>query len=81
MSRHDDLEREFDAIINDPKPETFQTGQGILDMRVNRVLALLGKAVVRLDRTSGRLAMVNIALTITLAVIGVIQIVLMVKGH
>lgn len=81
MRKHDDLESQFDAILKDPKPEAYQTGQGVIDMRVNRVLALLGKSITGLDRTSGRLSCVNIALTVAVILIGVLQIILMLKGH
>lgn len=46
-----------------------------------RATSNLGLAVIRLDRTSARLAKANIVIAIVLAVIGVVQVVLMVKGH
>jgi hypothetical protein len=34
-----------------------------------------------LDRTSSRLAIVNIILTVVVVLIGVLQVVLMIRGH
>ena len=54
---------------------------GWTDMNVRPSILLLTEAVLRLDKTSTRLARVNIALTIALAVIGILQIYLMARGH
>ena len=43
--------------------------------------ALLGIAVRKLDQTSKRLAWVNIALTVALAIIGIVQVCLMLHGR
>jgi hypothetical protein len=58
------------------------------DPRVPRALNVLVKSILLLDETSGKLARTNIRLTTmytvmtaVLLVIGIIQIVLMVRGH
>jgi hypothetical protein len=48
---------------------------------VVRGLSLLGLSIVRLDRTSSRLATIYIWLTVALGIIGVVQVVLMFRGH
>ena len=48
---------------------------------MTKAIAFLGKAVLRLDRTSTRLAIVNIVLTAVILIVGLIQIVLMLRGH
>ncbi len=73
----EDLDREFDR---------FTVGEGggqsnYGDARTTKAIGFLGKAVVRLDRTSSRLAIVNIVLTTVILIVGVIQIVLMIRGH
>lgn len=44
-------------------------------------LSLLGLSVLRLDETSTRLAKVNIWLTVVILLVGLVQILLMVRGH
>jgi hypothetical protein len=51
------------------------------DYRVAPAVGILTEAVIRLDKTSRRLSIVNIVLTVVLGVIGGIQIWLMVRGH
>jgi len=51
------------------------------DSRAILGVALLGQAIVNLDRTSTRLAVVNVILAVILAAIGVMQICLMLHGH
>lgn len=74
--KHDELEAEFVKILRQPSSPTSYG-----DRNVELALAHLGLAVVRLDKTSGFLARVNIGLGVVLAFIGIIQIVLMVRGH
>ncbi len=49
--------------------------------QLGHTVVLLGKAILRLDRTSSRLAIVGIVLTIVVVITGIIQTVLMLKGH
>jgi hypothetical protein len=51
------------------------------DYRVAPALGVLVKAVVRLDKSSSRLATVNILLTVVILFLGIVQVVLMFKGH
>ena len=51
------------------------------DYRVAPALGVLVKAVVRLDKSSGRLATVNIWLTVVILAVGLLQVVLMFRGH
>lgn len=46
-----------------------------------RPSVLLGIAIRKLDRTSARLALANVALAVVLAIIGMIQVWLMLHGH
>jgi hypothetical protein len=54
---------------------------GGTDSRGMLGIALLGQAIVKLDRTSTRLAVANVVLAVILAAIGGVQIFLMVRGH
>ena len=51
------------------------------DFPLRRAVAGLGKSVRKLDASSSRLATVNIALTVVILMVGIVQIVLMVRGH
>ena len=80
MAKHDELERGFDEILKG-KPDLYQTaGSTTLNMNVARAVSLLGKAVIRLDATSSRLARVNIVLTVVVVLIGIVQVVLMFRS-
>jgi hypothetical protein len=46
-----------------------------------RGLALLGVAVIRLDRTSSRLAIVNLGMTLMIFFLGITQVVLRWRGN
>lgn len=78
-----DLEKLFLETLEKPStPSSFG------DRAVELTLARLGLSVIRLDRSSSELARVNVRLTKTytwltaaLFVMGIIQIVLMVRGH
>jgi hypothetical protein len=71
-----DLEQRFDAILADKT-----TGSNVHDFELRRAVAALGKAVLRLDASSSRLATVNIVLTVVLLAVGVFQAYLMLRGH
>jgi hypothetical protein len=80
MAKNDELEKAFELIWTG-KPDLYHTGGGtVIDTNVSRALALLGKGVVRLDGTSSRLAVVNIVLTAVILLVGVVQIVLMLRA-
>jgi len=51
------------------------------DYRVAPALGVLVRAVVRLDKSSSRLATVNIWLTVVILVVGLLQVVLVFRGH
>jgi hypothetical protein len=74
----EDLEGDFQklaAMIADTALTPWQNAT------VVKGLSLLGIPIVRLDRTSSRLAKVYIWLTVVLGIIGIVQIVLMLRGH
>jgi len=72
----DDLEKRFDEVLADRT-----TGSNVHDFELRRAVAALGKAVLRLDRSSSRLWMINLALTMVILVLTVVQVCLMVKGR
>jgi hypothetical protein len=80
MEQKDDLEGQFDTIFAEATREKVVTEAGFHTKRIVSAIALLGKSTVRLDRTSSRLAKVNIALTVVVVLIGILQLVLMFWG-
>ena len=56
-------------------------GVGTTDPRAIKAMMVPGKAIMRLDTTSATLARVNIALTVVILVVGILQLVLMARGH
>ena len=72
----DDLDKLFDDILADRTE-----GSNVHDFPLRRAVAGLGKSVRKLDASSSRLAAVNIALTVVILIVGVVQIALMVRGH
>ena len=80
----DEIENAFKEILKEPPPSSGSrvVGVGTYDLQMLlRGVARLGLSVIRLDKTSARLAKANIVLGIALALIGVIQVVLVVRGH
>jgi hypothetical protein len=76
MAKHEDpIETELGRL------ETQQGFTTLQDQRTVPSIFLLTKAVIRLDKTSSRLAKIYIWLTVILGIIGVVQIVLMLRGH
>ena len=73
----EELDREFDRLT----ATTGASQSNFGDVGMTKAIAFLGKAVLRLDRTSTRLAIVNIVLTAVILIVGLIQIVLMLRGH
>jgi hypothetical protein len=74
----ENLEAEL-AKLKATIPESAQTFWQ--NATVVKGLSLLGLSIVRLDRTNTRLAKVNIGLTIVILLVGIVQIVLMVRGR
>jgi len=72
----DDLERRFDDVLAD-----LTTGSNVHDFELRRAVAALGKAVLRLDRSSTRLWIINIILTVVILGVAVLQVCLMIKGR
>jgi hypothetical protein len=74
MANKDELEGNFDALL---KP----TGGGAnFGADPTKPIALLGKAIIRLDKTSARLAWVNIGLGVAILLAALVQICLMLHG-
>ena len=74
MAKRDELEEHFDALI---KP----TGGGAnFGADPTKPIALLGKAVIRLDRASTRFSTVTIWLTVVILLVSIVQVVLMLRG-
>jgi hypothetical protein len=69
----DELEHGFEVLWNSVK-HTAGMG-GVSDPPTVRGLALLGLAVIRLDRTSSRLALVNLGMTLMIFFLGITQVV------
>jgi hypothetical protein len=65
----DDLERRFDEVLAD-----LTTGSNVQDFELRRTVAALGKAVLRLDRSSTRLWIINIILTVVMLSVAIIQV-------
>jgi hypothetical protein len=75
MDKYDELETAFDKMI---EAEAGPAQQNFGDEGIRAAIASLGKPIMRLDRTSSRLARINIWLAVVLAVIGALQVYLMV---
>ena len=76
LRKRDDLEGGFDRLA-----VMGGGAQDFGDAGTTRAIGLLGKAVLRLDKTSTRLAIVNIALAVVFLLLGVIQLVVMLRGR
>ena len=76
MEARDALERKFEHFT-----VTVGGAYGNVDAHITSAIGYLGKAVLMLDRTSSRLAIVNIVLTAVILMVGLIQICLMLRGH
>jgi hypothetical protein len=74
MGRRDELKEDFDALL---KPTG---GGGNFGADSTKPIALLGKAIMRLDRTSAHLAWVNIGLGVAILLAALVQICLMLRG-
>jgi len=74
----EDLESQFSELEKEVKGGSKSTGG--TDTRAILGTLYLGMAVVKLDRTSSRLSLVNIFLGVALLIAAVVQICLMVRG-
>jgi hypothetical protein len=80
----DDLQKQCEALAKLPVGYASNT----VDTRVPRALGVLGLAVLKLNRSSTELATANIrltrtytALTVVILLVGIVQIVLMLRSH
>jgi hypothetical protein len=76
MAKEENLEQEFDRLTATGGAQNNWGDAGTV-----KAVGYLGKAVLRLDKTSSRLAIVNIVLTAVILVVGLTQIALMLRGH
>jgi hypothetical protein len=65
------LEALFDKHLADPTG-----GSNVVDLELRKVVAALGKSVLALNKSSTRLAVVNISLAGVMAAAGVVQVLL-----
>jgi len=72
MAKRDDLETAFDKAIKSVVP-----GASSDQSRAVEAIGFLGKAIVRLDKTSERLSFVNIGLGVAILIAAIVQIYLM----
>jgi hypothetical protein len=79
MAKNDELEKQFDAIGD--TPDLYMHGLGVVDRNVTKAMVLLGRAILRLDRTSTRLTKINIALTIVIVLASLLQLWLTYRGR
>jgi hypothetical protein len=73
MAKKDELEEQLDALIK-PGGGTSNFGAD-----PTKAIVLLGKTVIRLDRTSTRLSTVTIWLTVVILLVSIVQVVLMLR--
>jgi hypothetical protein len=74
MAKPDDLEKDFDRLI---AGSGGAVNSNFSNTPIVAATALLGKAIIRLDRTSTRLSYVNIGLGIAILLTALVQICLM----
>jgi hypothetical protein len=74
----DELEKRIEELQE--KGEQW-VGGGLIDRRMVPGIILLAKATVRLDKSSTFLARVNIALGGIVIIIGILEVVIMLRGH
>ncbi len=75
MKKRDELEEGFNKL-----GARGAGSQNFGDTGTAAAIGLLGKALIRLDRTSTLLAKVNISLTVVILIVGIVQVVLMLRG-
>ena len=74
MGKRDELEEHFEALLK------LTSSAANFGADPTKPIALLGKAIFRLDKTSARLAWVNIGLGVAILLAALIQIYLMLRG-
>jgi hypothetical protein len=74
----DKLRTELEELFA-PKPRVHSNQE--TDFRVADAVRILTRSVLLLDESSERLSKVNIGLTVVILFVGIVQIVLMVRGH
>ena len=74
-----EMQKEFEEFTKKTTPQFTAVGVGF--EAITRAIGVLGLSILSLDRTSSRLARIYIWLTAVLAVIGIVQIILMLRGH
>jgi hypothetical protein len=74
----DDMDKELDTLLERSPNQASTPWQ---NANLVRVMVLLTKSVRTLDSTSSRLAKIYIWLTVVLGIIGIVQIILMLRGH
>ena len=73
MAEKDELEEQLDVLLKTSPTSNFGADP-------TRPIALLGKAVIRLDRASRRLSTMTIWLTAVILIVSIVQVVLMFHG-
>ena len=66
----DELDKLFDRYLADPT-----TGSNIVDLELRKIVAGLGKSVLLLNKSSTRLARVNIGLAVVMVLAGIAQVI------
>lgn len=74
----DDIDKELEALLERAQ---IQISTPWEQSNLLRGVILLTKSVRALDETSSRLAKIYIGLTVVLAIIGIVQIVLILRGY
>lgn len=77
--KKDDLEREFIDLEGQIRSSAQHVGDS--DSRLMLGTVLLGRAIIKLDRTSTFLSRVNISVGVVVVLIGVFQIFLMLRAR
>jgi hypothetical protein len=76
----DDTDEKLDELLRSGPSVIAGPGTAELQKMLQANVILI-KSIRRLDETSSRLSVVNIVLNVVLGIIGVVQIVLMLRGH
>jgi hypothetical protein len=74
----DEIDKELEKLLDRTPLQSYTAWDSA---NILRGIILLTKSVRTLDRTSSRLATIYIWLTVILGIIGIVQIVLMLRGH
>lgn len=71
-----DMKSRFERVIADPT-----SGSNVVDLELRKIVSILGLSVLKLDASSTFLAWVNIGLGVIVILIGILQVVIMLRGH